>query len=177
MGVVDTLSTELTNIDADPTVLNKAINWHGRLRIKSATVAVAAADDDASVYRFVRVKSTDCLKSIRIMCDTTTGATDYDCGLYTKGSGGAVVTVALYAATLNFEVETPSTPHVLATSPYIEARFDGTTSFIQDLNDYVWEDLGESADTGLEYDLCLTANTVGSGAGDISMMVLYTAGD
>lgn len=178
MAVVDTLSTELTNIDADPTVLAEPQHWGGRVRVKSATAAVAAADDDLSIYRFVRVKSSDSIKSIQIYADGITGATDYDCGLYTKGSGGAEVDLDLYADGLNFEVATPSVPHVLATAPYIEARFgDTTTALPQDVNNRVWEDLGLTADPGLEYDLCLHAATVGSGAGDITMIVYYTAGD
>jgi len=178
MAVVDTLSTELTNLDADPRVLAEPQHWHGRLRVKTATLAVAAADDDASIYRFVRVKSSDSLKSIQIMCDTITGATDYDCGLYTITSGGAAVDADLYGDGLNFEVETPAVPHVLATAPYIEARFgDATTSNINDINNRIWEDLGLASNPGLEYDLCLTANTVGSGAGDLNMTLIYTSGD
>ena len=42
MAVVDLLSAEITNLDADPTVLNDAINWHGRLRIKSGIVEMAS---------------------------------------------------------------------------------------------------------------------------------------
>jgi hypothetical protein len=178
MAVVDTLSTELTNLDADPRVLAEPQHWHGRVRIKSATAAVAAADDDGSLYRFVRVKSSDSLKSIQIYCDAVTGATDYDCGLYTIGSGGAEVDADLYADGLNFETAAPAVPHVVATAPYIEARFgDASTALPQDVNNRVWEDLGLAADPGLEYDLVLTANTVGSGAGDITMIVYYTAGD
>lgn len=177
MAVVDLLSAELTNLDADPAVMNDAINWHGRLRMKSGIVEMASGDTDASVYRFVRVRSTDSIKSIKLYHDSITGASDIDCGLYTIGSG-AVVDADLYADGFTIAVLLPAIPHVLAETPYLELRFgDATTAAINDINNTVWEDLGLSTDPGLEYDLCLTGNTVGSTGGTMAMMVLYTAGD
>ncbi len=178
MAVVDLLSAELTNIDADPTVAQDAINWHGRLRIKSAIVEMASGDTDASIYRFVRVKSTDSLKSIKLFHDSITGANDIDCGLYTVGSGGAAVDADLYADGFTIAVLLPAVPHVLAETSYLELRFGvATTAAINDINNRVWEDLGATSDTGLSYDLCLTGNTVGSTGGTMAMLVEYTAGD
>ena len=182
MAVVDLLSAEITNLDASPTVVNGAINWHGRLRIKSAIVVMASGDTDASVYRFVRVKSTDSLKSIKLFHDSITGASDIDCGLYTIDSGAVVnlgtSAVDLYADGFTMAVLLPAIPHVLAETPYLELRFgDSTTSAINDINNRVWEDLGATVDTGLSYDLCLTGNTVGSTGGTMAMLVEYTAGD
>ncbi len=179
MAVANTSSLELTDIDANPRVASDVHHTHGRVRIKSATVAVAAADDDASVYRFFRVKSTDSIKSLQLYHDGITGATDYDLGLYTI-AGGALVTDAedLYADGLNLEVACPAVPHVLATAGYLECRFgDATTSNVNDINNVVWEDLAASSDTQLEYDMCITAVTVGSAAGDMTLVMYYTAGD
>ena len=180
MAVANTKSAEIQNIEASPIVANDSRHSHGRVRIKSATLAVAAADDDLSVYRFFRVKKTDSIKSLQLYCDGITGATDYDVGLYpTLGNGAAVVDLDLYADGLNLEVATPTVPHVLASAGYLECSFgDTATSAIQDINNVVWEDLGLALDTAkAEYDVCIHAATVGSGAGDMTLIMYYTAGD
>ncbi len=176
MAVVDLNSAELTNANADPRVLNDAINWGGRLRIKSATIESASGDTDASIYRFFRVRSTDSIKSIQCMHDDIANGSDYDCGLWTI-NGGAAVDSDLYCNGVTLAVAVPTIPHLLATSAYNELRFaDVTTAAINDVNNRVWEDLGLSADSGLEYDLGLIGNTVGDG-GTINLMMIYTAGD
>lgn len=177
MAVVNTISAELTNLAADPAVKEDVRSSGGRLRVKSATVEVAAADDDTSTYRFFRVKSGDSIKSLKLYCDAITGGTDYDCGLYGI-NGGAVVDADLYADGFTAATIAPAVPHAVASSPYIELRFgDATTSNIADINNRVWEDLGLTADPFLEYDVVLTGNTVGTGAGTLTLVMEYTAGD
>ncbi len=180
MAVANTKSTELQNIEASPVVANDVRHTHGRLRIKSATVAVLAADDDTSVYRFFRVKSTDSIKSLRLSHDSITSGSDYDCGLHqTAANGGAVLDADLYADGFTVAVACPSVPHVVATAPYLELRFgDATTSNINDINNQVFDDAGLTQATAAdEYDLTFTANTVGSAAGDLTLVMYYTAGD
>jgi len=177
MGVVNTKATELSNVEASPIVANQIHNIHGRIRIKSATLSVDSGDDDTSVYRFFRVRSSDSIKEIRCYHDSITSGNDWDCGLYTINSGAAV-DEDLYGDGYTLAVACPAVPHVVATAAYLSMRFgDATTAAITDVNNMVWEDLGLSADPGLEYDLVLTANTVGSATGDITIMVYYTAGD
>ena len=131
---------------------------------------------DASTFRFFRVKSSDSIKSLRCYSDGIANGTDYDCGLYTIGAG-AVVDADLYADGFTLATLIPAVPHIAATAAYQELRFgDATTSIVSDINNMVWEDLGLSADSGLEYDVVLTGNTVGDG-GIISLMMFYTAGD
>ena len=57
------------------------------------TFEVAAADDNASVYRlFPNIPSGAVMHSLRLACDAIANATDYDMGLYRPLSeGGAVV--------------------------------------------------------------------------------------
>jgi hypothetical protein len=177
MAIVNTISTTLTNLQADPIVVGDVRHQHGRLRIKSETLAVAAADDDTSTYRFFRVGSGDSIKSIRCYCDAIAGGSDYDCGLYTI-DGGAVVDADLYADGVTLVTAVPAVPHVAATAAYLELRFaDATTANINDVNNRVFEDLGLATDPHLEYDVVLTANTVGTGAGDITLQMIYTSGD
>jgi len=176
----NTKSTQIQNAEASPRVMNDPHHSHGRLRIKSETVAVAAADDDTSVYRFFRVKSTDSIKSLKLYQDGITGATDYDLGLHqTTENGAAVLDADLYADGLNLEVACPAVPHVLATAPYLECRFGAaSTANITDINNRVYDDAGlTQATAASEYDVTITANTVGSAAGDMTLVMEYTAGD
>lgn len=177
MAVVNTISPELTNLLATPIVVNDIHDNGGRVRIKSATVAVAAGDDDNSTFRFFRVRSGHKIISLQLKCDAIAGGTVYDLGLYTI-DGGALVDVDLYADGITVATATPAVPHVNATAPHLELRFaDAVTANINDINNKVWEDLGLTEDPGLEYDMVLTALTVGTGAGDLALTMLYTAGD
>lgn len=180
MAVVNTMSTTETNLRADPIVVANVRHQHGRLRVKSETVAVAAADDDNSIYQFFRVGSGDSIKSIKLYNDLITGGVDYDLGLYpTDGTVLAdAVDADLYCDDVDMAIIHPAIPPVSANNDGLELRFgDSTTSAIQDINNRVWEDLGLAADPFLEYVLTLTANTVGSAAGDITLVMLYTSGD
>lgn len=176
MAVVDLASAELTNINADPIVREDIRHTHGRIRIKSAIIESASGDTDASIYRFFRVRSSDSIKSIKCFHDDIANGTDWECGLYTI-SGGAVVDADLYADGFTLATAVPAIPHALADAPYLELRFgDVTTAAINDINNQVWEDLGLTVDSQLEYDLALTAPTVGDG-GTIALAMYYTAGD
>ncbi len=177
MAIVNTISTELTNLAATPIVVNDIHDNGGRVRIKSATVAVASGDDDDSTFRFFRVRSGHKIISLQCRCDLITAMTDVDCGLYTI-NGGAAVDSDLYSDNNTLAVATPALPHINATAPFLELRWgDAVTANINDVNNKVWEDLGLSEDPGLEYDVVLLANTVGSANGDIALTMLYTAGD
>lgn len=162
MAVVNTKSTELTNRDAG--TRNDVHDIGGRLKIKSATIASAAGDDDGSTYRFFRVGSGHSIKSLKIYHDAISSATDIDVGLYDI-NGGAVVDGNVYDDADNL---------TSASTGGTEIRFDDAD--ITGINNKVWEDLGLTADSQKEYDVVVTGNTVGAG-GDITLVMLYTAGD
>lgn len=128
------------------------------------TFEVAAADDDGSVYRlFPNVPSSAVLSSLRLACDALTGATDYDMGLYAPNYG-AVADKDILADGLN-----PSAGYsrILA----LDALKDVN---ISDCNKTLYELLGLTVKTAAPfYDICLTANTVGSGAGTITVFGSY----
>lgn len=178
MAVVDTNSTTITNLEASPPVMTAAITNHGVVRRVSETVAIAAADDDTSTYRFFRVHSSWSILSLKIVNEAITGGTDYDLGLYsTAGAGGAVVDADLYADGITLATAAPPVPPTAAAPDGIECRFgDATTAVPGDVNNRVWQDLGLAADPGLWYDMVLTSVTVGSAAGNVSLICLYTDG-
>lgn len=164
MAVVNTKSTLITNADATPPVLNSSYFDTGIMRTSVGTVEVAAADSDTSVFRFVRVPSNARINSIRVYCDTITAGTSFDCGLYqTAANGGAVLLATAYASAVDL-----STAITVGTEIAFEARD------IANVGKRVFEDGGLTADTALEYDICLLANTVGSAAGTITLAVNWT---
>ena len=143
----------------DPRILG------GVMRQVSITVPVAAADNDADVVRLCRVRSNWSIKHIWIYNDAITAGTDYDVGLYTI-DGGALVDVDAYENTVDLSSARTAVPY--------DAAF-GTRN-INLVNQQVWQDAGATTDPNIEYDLAMLANTIGSAAGDITVIVEYTDG-
>lgn len=166
MAVANTKSTLVTNADAAVQALNVAGLAQARVYSAMATVEVAAADDDGSVYRFMRVHSSWRMRSITVFCDAITGGTAYEVGLYqTAANGGAVVDADCYASAITLATAITAGSEVLH-----EARD------INKIGQQVWQDAGAAADTDRWYDLALTGTTVGTAAGTISVAIEYTAG-
>lgn len=125
--------------------------------VMMATVAVAVADDDLSVYRLFKDVPAS-LVPIKIAIHNTviTNGTDYDLGLY-ETNLGAVVDKDILADGISM-----ASARTIAT----DNNAGMTTIAIADGG----KDLGElSGQTAVDpgYDIALTANTVGSAAGTI----------
>lgn len=166
MAVENTKSTHVTNLDQVPQKVNAALVSGGRVREVVESVAVAAADDDTSTYRFFRVWSGWRISSLEVFNDAITGGTDYDAGIYdTAENGGAVVDINAYGDAVSM-----ATARVAPLDIAYEVRN------ITAIKQKVWEDLALSADPGKWYDLVLTGVTVGTAAGDISLRLRYTDG-
>lgn len=164
MGVVNTLSNAITNADATPRVPNSSYIEGGLLRVSVATVEIAAADSDTSVFRFFRLPSGARIHKLMVFCDAITGGTSFDFGLYqTAANGGALVDVDAYASAVDL-----SSAITQGTNILFEAKD------IANIEKRVWQDAALTADSFREYDICATANTVGSGAGTVSMLIEYT---
>lgn len=145
-----------TNL-ASGTLLDGKNNGGGSLKVFRVTFETAAADDDGSVYRLIRIPSSAVVKSLTVWNDAITSGTDYDIGLYNI-NGGAVVDKDLFCdgttmATARDAVE-------LLTAPDIA-----------EIHKSIWEyaALSLTKDPVKEYDLAITANTVGSAAGTITL--------
>jgi hypothetical protein len=167
MAVANTKSTQITNADATaPSALNPAHVTQGMLRESIATIEVAAADDDNSVYRLVRVRSSDRLSQITVFNDAIAAGVAFDCGLYDPaGDGGAVVSQYLFAQAADMSAGSTLGTEML--------HF---TNDIANVGKMIWELLALPKDSQKFYDICLTATTVGSGAGTLSMRVRYVPG-
>lgn len=162
MAVVNTKSTQITNADAGSVTLSDNRLLGGKVKALVATLEVAAADEDTSVYRFCRVHSSWLILGVMVYCDAITAGTSFDCGLHqTAANGGAVADVDVFASAVDL-----STAIKVGT----EIRYEAAD--INTIGKQVYELLGLSADNNRWYDLTLTANTVGSAAGTISIRVL-----
>jgi hypothetical protein len=172
MAVANTKSTAITNADATPPVLvNRAIAG-ADIKISKGICAVAAADDDNSVYRFARLPSNAVIHSIRILNDAITGGTAYHCGVWdTAENGGAVVDADLFASSVDISA---------GNTAWLELRYEAaTTAVIDHAERQLWYilDLGAAtlaSDPNKQYDICLQGATVGTGAGDILMEVHWS---
>lgn len=124
---------------------------------------VAAADDDGSVYRlFKNVPADYSIAAIFIKNDAITSGTDYDLGIYTTGVAGAA-----------------KDADVLVDGADLSSAATGTYLVVDPAKagDALFELAGDTASAKAEgYDIALTANTVGSGAGDILVTIIFAQG-
>lgn len=122
-----------------------------------ATTAVAAADDDLSVYRLFKNVPAN-LVPIKITIHNTaiTGGTDYDLGLY-KANSGAVVDKDILADGISM-----GSARTIATDNNAGLTTIGIANGAQDLGT-----LSAQTNPDAAYDIALTANTVGTAAGTI----------
>lgn len=168
MPVVNTKGTIVTNLDTAPPVQNPLYLMGGVLREQVSTVEIAVADCNASVFRMGRVHSSWRISEITIFCDAITSGSVFDLGLYqTAENGGAVVDANAYADNI-----TLVTGILVGTSLLFEA---GSAVGVEHIEQRVWQNAGLTSDPGIFYDLCLTGDTVGSGAGTVSLRTRYVA--
>lgn len=175
MGVVNTKSAEITAMDAPPSATKVPVRGElitGRPIVTSGICAIAAGDDDGSVYRVCRVHSSWVIDEIIRKNDAITGASDYDLGLYDIAdvNNGAVVSGAanLFADGIDISAGT-----LLGVDHRSDAGAD--EAGVANLNKRVFELLGLSVDPNKWYDLAWTSTTNGSGAGNIYTRVVARA--
>lgn len=132
-----------------------------------ATVEIAAADDDGSVYRlFKSVPSSYIPTEVSIMSDGITGGTDYDLGIYKVGVGGAAVDkdVLMDGQTMASAL-TRATGHQLGLAA---VNIDSLYKTLATLSAQTTPDAS--------YDIALTGNTVGTAAGTVSVIAKFVQG-
>ncbi len=125
-----------------------------------ATFEVAAADDDGSIYRvFPNIPASYVPVSLRLACDALTGSTSWDVGLYKPNLGDVVADNILGSAI-----------DLAAGYSRILAK-DGLVSVdLADCQKSLWELASQTITTkATVFDIALTADTVGSGAGTVTV--------
>jgi hypothetical protein len=167
MAVVTTKSTIVSNSDATPNINTPALINHGRLREQVAVVAVAAGDDDASLFPVARVWSGWRISSIEIAADALGTGALYDVGIYDiAANGGAAIDDDEFASALDLSAA------VALTNVTNEAA---ATDLVK-MEMALWERLGLTEDPKKWYDVVLTADGAGTAAGDIFVRVRYVDG-
>lgn len=170
MGTANTKCTTVTNLDATPATLNDKRLMGGILKEQVGTVEIAAADDNNSVYRLGRVHSSWRISEMTLFNDAITSGATFDVGLYrTAADGGAVVDANAYADNISL-----TSASLTGTQLMFEA---GSAVGVEDIEQRVYQDAGETTDPGYWYDVCATGDTVGSGAGTVSLRIRYVTGD
>lgn len=157
-------STEATNHKSVTGTKNPTTATEGNLRCSSVTISIAAADADGDIYHMLPVFSSWSIKSIWVLNDAITSGTSYDIGLYTSASTPAVVDVDAYASAVDMSSA--------RTTAGFNAAFEARN--ITAINQKVHQDGAVTTDPQAWYWLSLTANTVGSAQGDITLIVNYT---
>lgn len=167
MSVANTKSNIVTNLDATPRVQNPLRLMGAVLREQVATVELAAADCDNSVYRMFRVHSSWRLSELTNFTDTLTSAVDADIGFYrTAEDGGAVVNINAIADAVNIATATLTGVQTLWEA--------GSDNGVEDIEKPVWELIGGlTEDPNLFYDLCVTVVSIGGAAGTLSQRLRY----
>ncbi len=149
-----------------------AVFVHGdKCTIAVATFETAAADDDASVFRLWKNVPADLIPvQIHIASDAITGGTDWDLGFYKPSVGGvngAVIDADKLANTLD-----------LSSASTWASPKDGLENLdLNEVRERIYELAGDTLDTKeIGYDIALTANTIGSGVGTISVKAIFVQG-
>lgn len=169
MGVVNTKSNIVTNADATPRVLSSVKLAHGRLREQVATVEVAAADSDASIFRFGRVHSSWRVSQILVANDAIACGSSYDIGLYeTVENGGLVKDADFWASAVSM---------ASARAAWTDLTFEAGSAGGDPANceKSIYDILGLTGDHKW-YDVAMLANAVGTAAGTISLLIRYNDG-
>lgn len=162
MPVENIRDSIIIGLDSQPPVQAEAPFAGGKIRYFVATVAVAAADDDTSVIRICRVHSSWTLVSAKVFNTAITGGTDYTLGIHqTAANGGAVVVKNTYADGVSLAT---------ANTTGLEIAFN--TRAITAAKNRIWQDLALTSDPNRYYDLTMTADTIGTAAGNITVQVL-----
>jgi hypothetical protein len=156
MAVANTKSAALTALDTVPQTMPNAFLADGVQHSAVGVAAVAVADDDGSVYRFVRVPSNARLTSVRRANDAITGGTAFDLNIYETADNGGALVKAKVVSGLNLSGAATEIIVPLA---------------VADREKRVWELVGLSADPRKMYDLCLSGTTVGTTSGNIALLV------
>jgi hypothetical protein len=146
----------------------KPLKSHGYRTITCiGSFEVAAADDDGSVYRLDRLPADAIITNVKIAADAITAGTDFDLGFYevsSKIAAGAAVDKDVLMDGVD-----------LSSGKARGSEQNGLSAVaIGDLGKKIYELLGKTvSDKKPEYDLAITANTVGTAAGTIEYLVEY----
>ena len=161
-------------------VKNSVSKKHGRLRVSSSLISVAAADADGTFYVVDRLGAFVRIHAILLANTAITVGTAYTLGVYVAGPWDAADQTAIDADILADTVDMSAERDQVATDANSFPLGGGTNAFAPGKwGAELWDMAGVAAapTPGTQYDIVWTAVTVGTAAGTITTTILYTAGD
>lgn len=170
MAIVDVYANALYTAGIAQKML-PAINATGcGLHFIRETVTVAATDNNTSKYRMFKNLDPSIRPQMILVANTTnTAGTSYDLGLYAGGEFGAVVLVSVFAAAMDMSVA--------ALLPIPGVAKNGMAAVtLANYNKQLWEHAGvtDVKNRPGSYEMVLTANTVGTAGGTITVSMYFT---
>lgn len=180
MGVVNSLSANVSNYNAQPRILTSGYIAGGNDTVCTAVVATTATDSIGSTYRFGFIPSGVRVEDIQLMNDATTagvwqlgvycntqqGGTFTTAGVPAVAAAGAVpVTSAnvIFGTGISTASANPTWKSVYAPTILAASETAGNTQL------RVWELLGLSIDPYYEFHLVLTCTTAPTAIGNIAL--------
>lgn len=167
------MAVENKYVNADVAAGKKAIpalQNGGEVVTVIGLISIAAADDDASIYRFARVNALLIPKAIIVTNTAITGGTDYEIGIYNTLDG------PLSGAVKDLDA-------LLGTTSMVSARAEGSgisglsAVTVPNAQQRLYELAGDTdTDHPSEYDIAVTANTAGTAAGTIVVKAEFVQG-
>lgn len=173
MAVQDAKSEIITDLDASPVVKTNPTEVGGVLREAISTMALTATEaggDANSVWRLLRVPSRARIVSVQLANDdldsSGTPALAVDLGLYEVPDGSAKDQDFFASAITNLQA---------AQTAFQDETYESAVVGVEDYHKRLWEQLGESEDPEVNYDIALTVTTAAAtgAAGDIVAKVQY----
>lgn len=170
MAVVNILSTQITNDQATPPVLNNPYLAGGIYRECVDVCSMGASDSNNSTYRFFRIPSNARIGDLEVMNDANTSGTSYKCGVLAINGGSTVVSGS--DAIFIPSGTTMASARSVWTSLYFPA-VAGNSASAANVGKRVWELLGLTTDPNAIYDVVVTAVTAGSAGGNLAIKLAY----
>lgn len=168
MSVVDTVATALVTSAQAVAAPRSLFSQGAALGAILATVSVAAADSDTSIYRIFSNLSPYARPLLILVGNTAiTAGTVYDISIYETGVSGAVIADAYFASALDL-----SSAHA---SMCPGTALDGMAAVLPaNVGKMMYEHAGHTtANMRAGYDIAFTADTVGSAAGTATVLMLF----
>jgi len=157
-------SAPITNRDATPSVANNAGVSGGLLRQSVAFLEVAAKTA-ASYYHMLTIPSNATGIELIFACDDLGTTATVDVGLFdTTANGGVVVDADFFASAIDC--------NAAALAPF-PIQHESAVYGLQDIEKPLWEALGLSADSLVDYDVVITSVGAIDQAGTMNLSVRY----
>lgn len=162
MAVVTTKSTQISNRDASPKVLNHA-GEAGNLKSAIGQAAVANGDSIASKYVLCSVPSNAMVRQVAISCSAITTCAA-DVGVYkSTADGGAAVDASFFGSAV-------SLASALVGS---NITHESGTYSVDKLEKPLWQALGLASDPCAIYDIVATLTAAAGSAGNLAAEIRY----